>query len=484
MNEKRGRAPLAEAMKKYAAGGALAFHTPGHKQGLGAHEMLRQLITAEGLREEVALMSELDNLHHPDGCILEAEQLAAKLWGADEAFFMVNGTTSAIHTMLMSALSPGDEVLVPRNAHRSITSGLVLTGARPVYLQPERDDRLGIAMGVTKETVRRAIEAHPSARALVVVYPTYYGVATDLSEIVKIAHLHDMPVLVDEAHGAHLRFSDELPPDAIASGADLVAQSTHKLLGSLTQTSMLFAKKGRIPIGRIRRSASLLTSTSTNYLLLASLDIARLQMEEEGRERVARALSLARNIRQAVNEASGLWAFGPEYMKKPGAAALDEMKVTVQVTDLGFTGAEAEQILRWEYGIQSELADAHNVLFIISMADTEEVAHRLVDALADFAAKHSKKAVPRPIMGAPPEPVLRLTPREAFFAKTEVVDFSDSVGRVSAEEITFYPPGIPVLSPGEEVTPDVLAYVSETATLGLRVTGPEDTGLRRLRVIR
>ena len=224
LEDEQKRAPIPMAMREYAEDGALAFHTPGHKQGLGAHPLLKALVTEEGLREEVSLMEELDDLHEPTMCIKEAQKMAASLYGADQAFFMINGTTGAIHTMLMGALAPGDTVLVPRNAHRSMIGGIILAGAQPVFLQPEVDERLGIAMGLTEETVARAIAAHPEAKALACVYPTYYGVTTDLSAIAEMAHAHGMLLLVDEAHGAHLRFSDALPPQAIDCGADMAAQ--------------------------------------------------------------------------------------------------------------------------------------------------------------------------------------------------------------------------------------------------------------------
>lgn len=313
------RAPIAEAMKAYAADGARAYHTPGHKQGLGAHPLLKALVTEEGLREEVSLMEELDDLHEPTMCIKEAQEMAAALYGADQAFFMINGTTGAIHTMLMGALAPGDTVLVPRNAHRSVIGGIILAGARPVFLQPEVDERLGIAMGLTEETVRSAIAAHPEAKALVCVYPTYYGVTYSLAEIAELVHAHGMLLLVDEAHGPHLRFSDDLPPQAIDCGADMAAQSTHKILGAMTQASMLFTSGPRVSRERVREAASLLQSTSPNQLLLASLDIARLQMAEVGQEQVRRAVRLAEKLRRAINEIDGLWSFGPEYTDYPGA---------------------------------------------------------------------------------------------------------------------------------------------------------------------
>lgn len=480
---RQSRAPIAEAMQAYARDGALAFHTPGHKQGKGAHMLLRRLITEEGLREEVSLMEELDDLHEPTMCIREAQELAAELYGADASYFMINGTTGAIHAMLMASLQPGDTVLIPRNAHRSILGGLILCGAIPVFIQPEYASELGIAMGITPAAVRRAIREHPAAKALVAVYPTYYGVAADLQTIAAIVHAHHMLVLVDEAHGAHLRFSDALPKQALDCGADMVAQSTHKLLGSLTQTSMLHVRAGRVNQERVRVAVSLLQSTSPNYLLLASLDIARLQMAAEGKVLVGRAVRLAEELRQEINAVEGLWCFGQEYMNTPGSAALDVTKLTVQVCGLGLNGAEAEHILRHRYGIQCELADAYNVLFILSMADTEKETEALYAALQTLAAKHRTDAKDRVIISLPEVPPLCILPRKASFSASKPVGLMASEGCVAAEAVMFYPPGIPVIYPGEKITADILAYVQTMQRIGLKVVGPQDVSLRTIRVI-
>ena len=483
MND-RGRAPLAAAMKAYAASGALAFHTPGHKQGLGVHSLLRDLVTEEGLREEVSLADELDDLHRPERCIRDAQEMAARLWEADEAIFSVNGTTGAVHAMMMAALSSADEVIVPRNAHRSIVGGLVLTGARPVYIAPETDADLGVAHGVTAETVQRALEAHPAARAVLAVYPTYYGVASELRAIAAAAHEKGVPLLVDEAHGAHLKFSGALPPDALSCGADLVAQSTHKLLGAMTQASMLFRKGGRVPAERVRRAASLLATTSPNYLLMASLDIARLQMAEEGAERVGRAVRLAEELRAKINDLPGLWCFGRERMGRPGAAALDVTKLTVHVSGLGLSGETAMRLLRGKK-IQAELSDARNVLFILSMADTEREVERLFGALSSLSREYAGKGTAALLtVSTPPALPLALSPREAFFAERESVPMARAVGRIAAEEVTFYPPGIPAIVPGERITPDVVAYLREMTRLGGKVTGARDPSLEWMEVVK
>lgn len=480
------RAPIAEAMRAYAADGARAYHTPGHKQGLGAHSLLKALVTEEGLREEVSLMEELDDLHEPTMCIKEAQEMAAALYGADQAYFMINGTTGAIHTMLMGALRPGDAVLVPRNAHRSMIGGIILAGAHPVFLQPEVDERLGIAMGLTEETVARAIAAHPEAKALACVYPTYYGVTFDLARIAALVHAHDMLLLVDEAHGPHLRFSEALPPQAIDCGADMAAQSTHKILGAMTQASMLLVNGVRVDRERVREAASLLQSTSPNQLLLASLDIARLQMAENGRETVGRAVRLAGRLRSAINAIDGLWSFGPEYTCYPGATGLDATKITVQVTGLGLSGVEAESILRHRYKVQCELSDARNLLFILSYADKDEQADYLLRALQGLARDHRRGSEASGAVSTklPAVPAQGMTPREAFFAPKGSVAFSEAEGHIAAEQVMFYPPGIPILCPGDVIDAASLRYIEAMQALGLKVVGPRDASLGCIQVVK
>ena len=474
-------APIAEAMKNYSADGALAFHTPGHKQGLGAHSLLKELITKEGLRREVSLMEELDDLHSPQSCIKEAEELAAKLWNADEVFFIVNGTTSAVQAMILAALSPGDLVLVPRNAHRCVINGLILSGAIPIYLMPEVDQDFGISLNLSFETIKTAVEKYPQVKALIIVSPNYYGAAADLSKIAKFLHERKILLLVDEAHGAHLKFSDQLPISAIDAGADLSAQSTHKILGSLTQTSMLMMKSKLIDVECVRRSVSLLQSTSPNYLLLASLDIARLQMQESGAELIQRAIKLSQILRNSINKIDGLKTFD-----KIEGFDLDPTKVTVNVSELGLTGIEAEKILRYDYKIQCELSDVNNLLFLITYADTENEINRLINALKKlyfhkkFSSIDNKKNYQLHITHCP----LKLSPREAFYSSTTKINLTDAVNKICAEEITFYPPGIPILQPGELITDEIIDYIRANKKIGRRLIGAADPSLNTIKIIK
>lgn len=476
MNEKFN-APLLNAMQNYSNDGALAFHTPGHKQGLGAHSLLKNLITAEGFRQEVSLMEELDDLHSPHSCIKAAENLAAQLWHAEDALFIINGTTCAIQSMILATLKPGDLVFVPRNSHRSITAGLILSGAVPIFLPVDFSNELKIPLNLSLETLQRAIKKFPTARALILTSPNYYGVAADVQKISETLHAAGMLLLVDEAHGAHLQFSEQLPISAMDAGADFAAQSTHKLLGSLTQTSMLMVRE-KIFSEKARRAASLLQSTSPNYLLLASLDAARLQMQQFGYEKISAAVELSKKLRADLNLIEGLKTFDTVENFQ-----LDFTKVTVNVENLGISGIDAEKILRHKFKIQCELSDASNLLFIISYADSCATVEKLLNALKNFAA--DKKISPAPESFIPAFNEIakcEVSPREVFFSENKSVPLEKAVGEICAEEVTFYPPGIPILNPGEIITAEILNFIKQQKNFGGRIIGAADTALDTIKI--
>ena len=467
-------APIVAAMRKYSADAVTPFHTPGHKQGRGAHELLRELLTAEGLRQEVSLMEELDDLHEPHACIAEAQKLAARLWHADDCLFMVNGTTSAVQAMIFGTLKAGDSVMIPRNAHRSVIAGLILSGATPIFLPVDYDAELCLPLNVSVATIERAIKKFPQAKAVLLVSPNYYGVSADLPKIAELVHAAGMILLVDEAHGAHLRFSADLPTSAIDAGADIAAQSTHKILGSLTQSSMLMIRRGLVDAERIKRAASLLQTTSPNQLLLASLDIARLQMDTDGRRLIGAAVELSKNLRGRIKKIHGLKTF--DAVKD---FALDLTKVTVNVTGLGLTGQEAEEILRRELKIQCELSDAANLLFLITFADSDATITALVDALKNLP-RRLPKILSSPLLSTE---ILsaELSPRETFYAPVKVVSLREAVERICAEEVTFYPPGIPLIMPGEKITAQTVELIRQS---GGRVIGANDSTLATIKVVR
>jgi len=468
-------APIVEAMKKYSADKVLPFHTPGHKHGRGAHEFLKNLLTAEGFLQEVSLMDELDDLHAPKTCIKQAQKLAARLWHADETIFFVNGTTSAVQTMIFGTLKAGDLVFVPRNAHRSVMSGLILSGAKPIFLPVEFDAELNVPLNVKTETIELAIKKYPQARAILLVSPNYYGVVADLEKISRIAHQNGMILLIDEAHGAHLQFYAG-KKSAMDAGADISAQSTHKILGSLTQTSMLMIKNS-VDVEKIHRAASILQTTSPNQILLASLDAARLQMEIDGVKKISAAISLAKKLRGELKLIDGLKIF-----ENAGNFSLDATKITVNVRNLGLSGYEAEKILREDLKIQCELSDAENLLFLVTYADDESTISKLIEAMKKLPRKIQKKfftpLISKEISAA------ELSTRETFYSAAEKIDLKSSVGRISAEEVTFYPPGVPILIPGEKISVEAVENINLAKKSGLKVFGASDLSLETLKVVR
>lgn len=487
MRFKQTDTPLLAAMQHYIQDGVVPFHTPGHKQGKGMHSALGNLLGKETLALDLALIEELDDFYEPYGCIKDAQDLAAQLYGADHSFFVINGTTGGIYAMILATAGPGEKIIVPRNAHRSIIGGIILSGAIPIFIQPEVDEELGIAMGVAAETVEAAVMEHPDAKAVLVINPTYYGVATDLKKIVEIVHQHNMVVLVDEAHGPHLRFSSRLPIQAIDAGADICAQSSHKIIGALTQSSLVHCREGRIRVPHLKAMLQLTQSSSPNYIMLASLDVARMQMAAEGTTLIEQSIDLANWIREEINRIPGLYCFGTEKIGVPGIFAMDPTKVTVTVKGLGLTGAEAEKILRHTYKVQAELSDLYNLLFLITLGDKQYEADRLVAALADMAAKHAGDcAFPAESCADIPYPATPkgvLSPRDALFGNTCLVPFEHSAGMVCAEIVTFYPPGIPALCPGEVITQDMIDYCQLLIKGGMHISGPEDCTLKTIKVV-
>jgi len=427
----------------------------------------------------------LDDLHQPVGVILEAQKLAADAFGADWTYFSVQGTSTAIMTMILSVCGTGDKFIVPRNVHKSVLSAIIFAGARPVFLSPVRDTNLGIDHGVTTRAVRRALERHPDAAAVLVINPTYYGVCTHLKEIVDLAHEYDVPVLVDEAHGALIHFSEELPMSAMQAGADMSATSLHKLGGSMTQSSILNVRQGLVNPRRVQTIMSLLTTTSTSYPLLASLDTARRQLAIRGRELADRTVALARQAREAINRIPGLSCFGDELLGEEATYDYDPTKLTIHVRHLGITGYDAENWLREHYKLEVELSDMYNILCLVTPGDDDTSIGILLESLgAMSAAYHAEtKDIAEVVVIIPEIPHLALTPRDAFYGETELVPFKESAGRIIAEFIYVYPPGIPILLPGEVISQENIDYIVDHLEVGLPVKGPEDRTVTNVKVI-
>ena len=479
------KTPLFSGLLEHARKNPIQFHIPGHKKGMGMHPSFREFIGENALSIDLINIAPLDDLHHPKAIIKEAEELAAEAFGADHTFFSVQGTSGAIMAMIMAVCGPGDKIIVPRNVHKSILSAIIFAGAVPVFIHPVMDERLGISHGITEKAVQKALQAHPDARALLVINPTYFGIAGDLRSIVRLAHHHGIPVLVDEAHGVHIHFHEELPISAMQAGADMAATSVHKLGGSLTQTSVLNVREGLVDVERVKTVMSMLTTTSTSYILLASLDMARQHLSLNGRQMVERAMQLAEKARRMINDIPRIYCVGKEILGQAATYAMDPTKLLIHVHDLGITGWEVENWLRDKYNIEVEMSDLYNVLCFVTAGDTEESIQTLVDALRDLAVEFAHvQPEEKPSISLPKIPVLFSTPREAFYAESETVPLTESAGRVSTEFIMVYPPGIPILLPGEIITEENIGYIKENLRVGLPVQGPEDETLQTIKVIK
>ena len=484
--------PFVEALESYKEQHFVPFHTPGHKIGVEAPQLLKDWM-GPALPYDLGVMYALDDLHEPEWVLKEAQDLTAELYGADHCWFSINGTTALIEAMIMGTVGPDEAIIIPREAHRSVISGLVLSGAKPVYMDCQFDDRWGIPLGVSVEDAIKTMDAHPEAKAILLVYPNYYGVGVDIVKIVKEAHKRGMLVLVDEAHGPHLPFSENLPVEAIEAGADLVAQSTHKSVGSLTQTSWLLGQGDKINQRRITQMHQMLQSTSPNYIFLASLDMARHQLATAGKALVSRTVELSLYLRHELNKISGITTM--EYIDiQERVVNYDCTKVLIDAKVLGLTGIEFERMLR-EYRIEVELVQAHHVLVLITIGDTKESVTSLiqaVQAISDTILHTSKVANSNVVEHAEnlskdssllPKPIVRVTPRNAMYANREQVPLRDALHRIVGETIAYYPPGIPCVAVGEEISSSVLQYIENRKALGYVPNGADDMSLETIWVL-
>jgi arginine/lysine/ornithine decarboxylase len=471
--------PLLDALQNYKAMKIVPFDVPGHKQGKGNPE-LTEFLGKQCLSVDVNSMKPLDNLCHPVSVIKEAQALAADAFGASSAFFMVNGTSSAVQTMILCAVKAGDKIIMPRNVHRSAINALVLCGAEPVYVNPGVNKELGIPLGMAFEDVRKAIDSNPEAKAVFVNNPTYYGICSDLKSICDYAHSREMLVLVDEAHGTHFYFGENMPISAMAAGADLSAVSMHKTGGSLTQSSLLLSG-GRINEGYIRKIINLTGTTSGSYLLMVSLDISRKNLALRGKEMFKKVVSLTQYARDELNKTDGYWAFEKDLINGGSVFDFDLTKLSIHTRSVGLAGIEVYDILRDEYGMQVEFGDLANILAIISMGDSALEVERLVSALHEIKrlyGKDKKGLYDHEYIS----PIVAMSPQKAFYNDNRYIPIESSSGRISAEFVMCYPPGIPILAPGEMITNEIIEYIRYAKEKGCVVLGPEDMEIEYINV--
>ena len=466
-------APIYEALRRFRRMRIVPFDVPGHKRGRGNME-LTEFLGEDCMSVDVNSMKPLDNLCHPVSVIKDAEALAAEAFGAANAFFMVGGTTSAVQSMIMYACKEGDKIIMPRNVHRSAINALIMTGAVPVYVNPDVNTKLGIALGMSVAQVEQAIRDNPDAKAIMVNNPTYYGICSDLKKITELAHAHGMLVLVDEAHGTHFYFGENFPLTAMAAGADCASVSMHKSGGSLTQSSFLLLGKN-VNADYMRQVINLTQTTSASYLLLSSLALG-------GREIFAQTVEMAEYARSEINEIGGYYAYSKELINGDSIFDFDVSKLSIYTLPIGLAGIEVYDLLRDEYDIQIEFGDIGNVLAYISVGDRKRDIERLISALAEIKRRFGKDGTDM-LTQEYISPVVSETPRKAFYAAKRSLPLDEAAGQVCSEFVMCYPPGIPILAPGELITHEIIEYIKYAKEKGCQMTGTEDINIERLNVL-
>ena len=478
--------PLLDALRQSSMRSHAAFYAPGHKQGEGIAHSLRGLIGNKVFQADLPELPELDNLFAPEGAIAHAQHLAAQTFGADETWFLVNGSTCGIIAAILATCETGEKIILPRNIHQSAIAGLILSGAIPIFIDPVYEPQTRLTYNVTPETVGQALLDHPDTKAVMMLHPTYQGVCSDLKAIAEITHSYEIPLLVDEAHGSHFAFHYQLPPSALSMGADLTVQSTHKTLGAMTQASMLHTRGSRVCSQRICKALGLVQSTSPSYLLLASLDAARGQMATAGNRLMERTIAIANHAHIEIAKIPGLSVLDLDV--QPGCENLDPTRLTIDVSKLGITGFEADEILHLKLGVTCELPLLHHLTFIISLGNTEADIQQLITACKTLANTKTNSlslsfaSLPYPSSFIPfPS---KVSPRQAYFAATETIAIDRASDRLSGELICPYPPGIPLLMPGEVITTEAVDYLKQVLAAGGTITGCNDPTLATIQTLK
>jgi arginine decarboxylase len=480
---KQSKAPLFDTLLVHAKRDVISLHCPGHKNGRSIDKELKNYVGEEVFKFDVTVFDEVDSLHDPVGPIKKAQELMAEAYGVEHSLFLVNGTSVGNMAMFLSACNPGDSIIVSRSSHKSIMAGIIMSGVWPIWVQPKIDQNLDLIFSMTYDQVKEALDKYPEAKAVFITSPTYNGIVTELCKIADLCHRRGKILLVDEAHGAHLHFNDILPESAVEAVADLCVQSTHKILSAMSQGSVLHFKSKFIDFNKVKKIVSMLQTTSPNYLILATIDLARRQVVSQGKKDFDKVIDAAEWGRSYINKNIGnMKCFTRQEINKLGLD-LDITKLTVNVTKTGLSGYEIENILAKKYNIQLDYADLFNLVAIPGEGTIKSDIEAFVKALESISKKYhgKQKNWILKIPSLATEMVMK--PRDVFLSNSITkVSLKKSVGHIAAQTLTPYPPGIPVVIPGERITQEICDYLMDTASKGIRVSGQENDKLRMVKV--
>lgn len=475
--------PLLNKLAELASKQDTPFYAPGHKKGKGIGKQLKSLLGEKVFQADLPELPDLDNLFNPQGVIKEAQELASEAFGASQTWFLANGSTSGIIASILATCGEGDKIILPRNVHQSAIFALILSGATPIFLNPEYDSEFDLAYNLSPNQILKALNQHSGVKAVFLVSPTYHGICANLTEIAHCLTNYNIPLIVDEAHGGHFSFHPSLPMSALSAGADIVIQSTHKVLGAMTQASMLHLKSNLVSPERISRALQLVQSSSPNYLLLASLDSARQQMATKGKELLTKTLNLALLAREKINNFDYLSTLNL-VNNQDNFYDLDYTRLTVNISKIGLSGYEIDEIFTQKFQVICELPSLNSLTFIISIGNNEEDIDKLVDAFKQL--KCYQKPINKNSYSSSnfPLPELKITPRQAFYSQTITVNQREAINQISGETICPYPPGIPLIMAGEMITEEAIASLNQILLSGGTITGASDVTLATIQVIK
>ena len=473
--------PLFFALKDYINKKRPAFHMPGHHRGKGIYKLLKDEWGENIFLYDITEVEGLDYLHKPEGVIKEAQELAAKAFGSDYTFFLINGSTVGNLVMLSSTLKSKDKVILQRNSHRSVIGGLAVFDLEPIYIQSEIHKYSGIPWGIKPEDYEDKLKNN-SVKVSLITSPNYFGMCENIEEILKIGRKYNQTMLLDEAHGVHFPFNSELPLTGIKIGYDMIVQSAHKTLPALTQTSFLHIKGNRVDMDKVFDALTYLESSSPSYLFMVSLDVARYQMESEGEKIWNEIIDLSNYLREEVNKIDGFYCFGKEILNDE-VYDLDLTKITINTKKIGLTGFEVEEILNKKYNIEIELSDSYNILIFLTPGITKEEIDKLIITLKDISIKYKKRPIEEEVI-IPEIPKMAVTPKEAYINEKEIIELKDAKGRISGKVISAYPPGLPIVVPGEEISENILNYIYDLKEKKANLQGFIDVECNYIKVLK